>query len=76
MGWFDILKYNREHYVEASKKHNDPETIETHKEILELVEASPRKDKAMGRRIAQLKAKKLDENNTVGGGWEHDDNEE
>ena len=56
MGWFDILKYNREHYVEASKKHNDPETIETHKKILELVEASPVKNKEMGRRIAQLKA--------------------
>ena len=37
MSWFDIVKYNREHYVRAGRKHNDPETISIHKKILEIV---------------------------------------
>jgi len=37
MSWFDIVKYNREHYVRAGRKHSDPETISTHQRILEIV---------------------------------------
>ena len=37
MSWQDILKYNREHYVRAGRKHNDPKTISVHQRILEIV---------------------------------------
>jgi len=37
MSWQNILKYNREHYVRAGRKHNDPETISVHQRILEIV---------------------------------------
>jgi len=37
MSWENILKYNREHYVRAGRKHNDRNTISLHRRILEIV---------------------------------------
>tara|TARA_S200002703_G_scaffold97034_1_gene83810 strand:+ start:31 stop:207 length:177 start_codon:yes stop_codon:yes gene_type:complete len=37
MSWQYILKYNRNHYVRAGRKHNDPKTISVHQRILEIV---------------------------------------
>ena len=37
MSWQNILKYNREHYVRAGRKHNDRDTISVHQRILEIV---------------------------------------
>ena len=54
MSWFDILKYNREHYVKAGQKHNDEETINRHTKILEEVARSPIKNKKMGRGIRRI----------------------
>tara|TARA_R110002020_G_scaffold127857_4_gene286685 strand:- start:4080 stop:4640 length:561 start_codon:yes stop_codon:yes gene_type:complete len=51
MSWQNILKYNREHYVKAGRKHNDPNVIEAHKEILNRVKNSRIKDRKMGRQI-------------------------
>jgi hypothetical protein len=51
MSWRDIIKYNREHYVKAGRKHNDPNVIEAHKEILDRVKNSRIKDRKMGRQI-------------------------
>ena len=51
MSWRDIIKYNREHYVKAGRKHNDPNVIEAHKEILDTVKNSRIKDRKMGRQI-------------------------
>jgi len=51
MSWENILKYNREHYVRAGRKHNNPDTIEAHKKILDKVKTSKIKDRKMGRQI-------------------------
>lgn len=55
MSWFDIIKYNRDHYVEANKKHSDKGTINRHKKILDLVSNSSIKNKNMGRTINSIK---------------------
>ncbi len=57
MSWFDIIKYNRDHYVEANKKHSDEGTINSHKKILDLVSNSSIKNKNMGRTINSIKNK-------------------
>jgi hypothetical protein len=56
MTWFDIIKYNREHYVAAGKKHNDEKVIESHKQILDIVNRSDIKNKKMGRKIGAIKS--------------------
>lgn len=55
MSWFDIIKYNRKHYVAADKKHNDENVIEAHKEILGIVNRSKIKNKNMGRKIGAIR---------------------
>lgn len=55
MSWFDIVKYNRKHYVAADKKHNDENVIEAHKEILGIVNRSKIKNKNMGRKIGAIR---------------------
>ena len=55
MSWFDIIKYNRKHYVAADKKHNDENVIEAHKKILGIVNRSKIKNKNMGRKIGAIR---------------------
>jgi len=55
MSWFDIVKYNRKHYVAADKKHNDEDVIESHKKILGIVNRSKIKNKNMGRKIGAIR---------------------
>lgn len=54
MSWENILKYNREHYVRAGRKHNDPETISVHQRILEIVNDSNIPRRELGQRIKDI----------------------
>jgi len=54
MSWFDIVKYNREHYVRAGRKHNDPETISLHQRILDIVNEPNIPRRELGARIKQV----------------------
>ena len=54
MSWENILKYNREHYVRAGRKHNDPETISVHQRILELVNNLNVPRRELGQRIKDI----------------------
>ena len=54
MNWQNILKYNREHYVRAGRKHSDPETISTHQRILEIVNDPNIPRRELGVRIKRI----------------------
>jgi hypothetical protein len=54
MSWENILKYNREHYVRAGRKHNDPETISVHQRILEIVNDNNIPRRELGQRIKDI----------------------
>ena len=54
MSWENILKYNREHYVRAGRKHNDPKTISVHQRILDIVNDRDIPRRELGQRIKQI----------------------
>jgi hypothetical protein len=54
MSWQNILKYNREHYVRAGRKHNDRDTISVHQRILELVNDRDIPRRELGQRIKDI----------------------
>jgi len=54
MTWQDIIKYNREHYVRAGRKHNDPETISVHQRILDIVNDRNIRRGELGARIKAI----------------------
>jgi len=54
MSWQNILKYNREHYVRAGRKHNNPETISVHQRILEIVNDRDIPRRELGQRIKDI----------------------
>jgi len=54
MSWESILKYNREHYVRAGRKHNNPKIIRVHQRILDIVNDPTIPRRELGQRIKDI----------------------